>query len=83
MNQLAVGLLAAGMLLGVTAPALAFQCPSDIAKIDEAMSSAELTEAQMQQVMDLRDEGARLHDEGQHQEAVDTLAQAKEILGIE
>ena len=83
MNKLTAGLLATGMLLGLAAPALALQCPSDVAKIDEAMGSAELTEEQMQQVMQLRDEGARLHDEGQHQEAVDTLAQAKEILGIE
>jgi hypothetical protein len=83
MNKLTVALLASGMLLGVAAPALAFQCPADVAKIDEAMGTATLTEAQMQEVMQLRDEGARLHGEGKHQEAVDTLAQAKTILGIE
>jgi hypothetical protein len=33
--------------------------------------------------MDLRAEGERLHAEGSHQESVDTLAQAKEILGVE
>jgi hypothetical protein len=32
--------------------------------------------------MQLRDEGERLHQAGQHQQSVDTLAQAKEILGI-
>lgn len=83
MNQFTVGLFAAGLLLGLAAPALAFQCPSDVAKIDEALGKTELSEAQMQEVKQLRDEGARLHGEGQHQQAVDTLAQAKAILGIE
>jgi hypothetical protein len=83
MNRLTVALLASGMLLGLAAPALAFQCPSDVAKIDAAMVTAELSDAQKQEVQQLRDEGERLHGEGQHQQAVDTLAQAKAILGIE
>jgi hypothetical protein len=31
---------------------------------------------------ELRNEGEALHNNGQHQEAVDTLAKAKEMLGI-
>lgn len=83
MKTIGVGLLAAGMLFGLSAPGFAFQCPADIAKIDEALTSVQLTDEQKQEVMELRDEGQRLHNEGQHQDAVDTLAQAKEILGIE
>jgi Spy/CpxP family protein refolding chaperone len=71
------------MLLGLSAPAFAFQCPSDVGKIDQALDGADLTDEQKQQVMELRDEGERLHGEGQHQDAVDTLAEAKMILGIE
>jgi hypothetical protein len=82
-NRLSVALLALGILFGLSGHAFAFQCPSDIGKIDQALASADLADDQKQQVMDLRDEGQRLHDEGSHQEAVDTLAQAKEILGIE
>jgi Spy/CpxP family protein refolding chaperone len=82
-NRLSVILLASGILFGLSGPALAFQCPSDIAQIDAALEGADLTDEQKQQVMELRDEGERLHDEGSHQEAVDTLAQAKAILGIE
>jgi hypothetical protein len=82
-NRLSVALLASGILLGLSAPGFAFQCPSDIAEINEALEGADLTDEQKQQVMELRDEGERLHNEGSHQEAVDTLDQAKVILGLE
>jgi hypothetical protein len=82
-NKLCVALLAGGVVLGLSAPASAFQCPSDMAAIDEALQTAELSDEQKQQVMDLRAEGERLHAEGSHQQSVDTLAQAKEILGVE
>jgi len=75
--------LLAGAVFGFSAPTFAFQCPSDIGEIDEALQSADVTDEQKQQVMDLRDEGERLHGAGSHQEAVDTLAQAKQILGLE
>lgn len=64
--------------------AFAFQCPTDVAAIDEALAgNPELTEEQMSKVEELRDQGEQLHEEGKHQESVDTLAEAKEILGIE
>ena len=83
MTTFRLALLAGGVLLGLSAPAFAFQCPSEMAKIDEALQTAELSEEQKQRVQELRDEGERLHEEGQHQESLDTLAQAKEILGVE
>lgn len=83
MNKLSIAVLASGVLLGLSAPAFAFQCPSDISQIDQALETADLTDEQRQQVMDLRDDGERLHNEGSHQEAVDTLAQAKAIVGVE
>ena len=83
MNRFSVALLASGVLFGLSAPAIAFQCPSDIGKIDQALEGADLSDEQKQEVTALRDEGERLHNEGSHQEAVDTLAQAKAILGIE
>ena len=76
-------LLAGGLTLALSAPAMAFQCPSDIAKIDQAMQTASLSREQMDQAMQLRDKGERLHSEGKHQEAVDTLAQAKQMHGIQ
>jgi hypothetical protein len=65
-------------------PAFAFQCPSDIAAIDAALAaSPDLSQEQIAEVTALRDEGEALHQAGDHQASVDTLAQAKEILGIE
>jgi len=78
----AAAALAFTLAFTLAGPAFAFQCPSDIAKIDAALQSASLSDAQKAQVMQLRDEGERLHQSGQHQASVDTLAQAKEILGI-
>jgi len=68
------------MLIG---PAFAFQCPADVAKIDAALPSSSLSDEDKAQVMALRNEGESMHSGGQHQEAVDTLAQAKAMLGID
>jgi hypothetical protein len=74
---------AAVISLALAGPAFAFQCPADIAKIDAALQTADLTDEEKAQVMELRDEGEQLHESGDHQASVDTLAQAKEMLGIE
>jgi hypothetical protein len=74
--------LAATFVLAVSAPAFAFHCPADMAAIDAALPNAQLTDEQKAQVTELRAKGQQLHEAGQHQESVDTLAQAKQILGI-
>jgi hypothetical protein len=75
-------LSAAAALLFSTA-ALAFHCPADMKKIDEAMAkNPKLTEAQMAEVKKYRTEGEALHKAGKHQESVDTLAKAMKILNI-
>ena len=76
-------LAAAALSLTLAGPAFATQCPADIAKIDAALQTASLSDAQKAEVMQLREEGERLHQAGQHQASVNTLAQAKEILGIQ
>ncbi|MCB1966536.1 MAG: hypothetical protein KDI64_10975 [Candidatus Accumulibacter sp.] len=63
--------------------ALAFHCPSDMKKIDEALAkNPKLTVEQMSEVKNLRAEGETLHKAGKHQESVDTLSKAMKILGI-
>ena len=77
------GFLMTAAALVVAGPAFAFQCPSDVAAIDRALSAdTALSEEQRAQVMALRDKGETLHNEGDHAQSVETLAQAKEILGI-
>ncbi len=75
-------ILAAGALLASSA-ALAFHCPADMKKIDEALAkNPSLTAEQMADVKKLRAEGEGFHKAGKHQEAVDTLAKAMKILNV-
>ncbi len=63
--------------------ALAFHCPADMKKIDEALAKKPaLSESQMKDVKKFREEGEALHKAGKHQESVDTLAKAMAILNI-
>jgi hypothetical protein len=74
--------LVAGVLL-FSGAALAFHCPADMKKIDEALAkNPKLTEAQMTEVKKQRVEGEALHKAGKHQESVDTLAKAMKTLGV-
>ena len=69
--------------LAFCASALASQCPVDMGKIDAAMETAQLSEADMATVKELRAKGEELHTAGDHANSVSTLAEAKAILGIE
>jgi uncharacterized protein YneF (UPF0154 family) len=63
--------------------AIAFHCPADMKKIDEALAkNPKLTEAQMAEVKKQRADGEALHKAGKHQESVDTLAKAMKTLNI-
>ena len=75
-------LIAAAFALASSA-AMAFHCPADMKKIDDALAKKPtLTAAQMSDVTKMRAEGEALHKAGKHQESVDTLAKAMKILGI-
>ena len=63
--------------------ALAFHCPADMRKIDQAMAkNPSLTPQQTAEVKKYRADGEALHKAGKHQESVDTLAKAMKILNI-
>lgn len=80
LKYLVPAVLASFLMAG---PALAFHCPADMAKIDEALAkNPSISAEQLAEVQKLRKEGEDYHNAGQHQEAVDTLAKAMEILGI-
>ncbi len=82
MKTLMASVFAATVLLA-SGNALAFHCPADMKKIDEAMAkNPKLTAAQMTEVKKYRAEGETLHKAGKHQDSVDTLAKAMKILNI-
>jgi hypothetical protein len=71
----------AAMLLSTAA--LAFHCPADMKKIDEALAkNPKLSEAQMAEVKKQRAEGEALHKAGKHQESVEVLGKAMKTLGV-
>lgn len=71
----------AGLFL-LSAPVFASHCPADVEKIDAALEAGtNLDEAQLAEVKALRDEGASLHEAGNHGESVEALHKALEILG--
>ncbi|MBW6419589.1 hypothetical protein [Celeribacter sp. PS-C1] len=75
-------LLTAAFLAAIASPALAFHCPADMAAIDAALETAELSTEDMARVKDLRMIGETEHNAGNHQASVDALAEAMAILGI-
>ena len=76
-------LVAAAVVMAMTAPAFAKHCPKDAAIIDKAMSTVKgLTKAQMTQAKDMRDSGMALHKSGKHGESIRVLHAATKILGV-
>jgi hypothetical protein len=87
-------MLAATVALAVStaasAPAFGFHCPRDMKKIDDTlatkhhwMRSTSVSGSQLARIKALRADGERLHQSGKHEEAVEALAGAMKILGIE
>ena len=73
----------AAVLALATSAALAFHCPADMRKIDEAMAkNPKLSAQQAAEVKKARADGEALHKAGKHQESVDTLAKAMKVLNI-
>lgn len=82
MKNLTANLIATALLLASSA-ALAFHCPADMKKIDDALAkNPKLSAAQMADVKKFRAEGEVFHKAGKHQESVDTLAKAMKILDV-
>ena len=75
-------LAAATLVAFLSAPALAGQCPALIGQIDAALAADPgLSDDVKAEVVALRDKGEQLHDEGKHDQSVETLQQALDLLG--
>ena len=70
-------------LLFAAGTAMAFHCPKEMKKIDDALAkNPKLTEAQMKEVKAERAKGEEFHKAGKHDEALAELDKAKKTLGI-
>jgi len=75
-------LAAATVVAFLSVPALAGQCPAIIGQIDAALASTPgLSDDVKAEVVALRDKGEQLHNEGKHDQSVETLQQAMQLLG--
>jgi hypothetical protein len=75
--------LALGLALS-TGTAFAFHCPTDMKKIDAALAAnPQVSGEKLSEVKRLRAQGEEYHNQGKHQESVDTLAKAMKILNIQ
>ena len=77
------GLLIAGLAFGLSAPAMAANCPNDMSQIDKAMQTAQLSDSDKAKVQQLRQQGEDQHKAGKHDESVTTLGEAKKMLGLQ
>jgi hypothetical protein len=73
-------LLAAAFVAVLAAPAFAYQCDAFIRLIDQKMADQNLSKEQMVELRRLRDEGQRLHEQGQHEAAMEALTKAEQML---
>lgn len=75
-------LAGAVVLVALSTPAFAFQCPSLVKQIDQVLAEGpDLTSEQLAEVKTLRDDGDASHKSGKHSKAVATLNKALDILG--
>ena len=77
-------LIATAVLVFAAGNALAFHCPKEMKKIDDALAAKpNITAEQLAEVKRLRAEGETLHKQGKHQESLDTLGKAEKILNVQ
>jgi hypothetical protein len=70
--------------LGVfAAPAQAGQCQDDVAKIDNALATMELSPDERAQLEDMRNQAVQLCGAGNETEGLDVTSEAKAMLNIE
>ena len=75
-------LAAATVAAFLAVPALAATCPAIIGQIDAALASTPgLSDDVKAEVVALRDKGELEHNGGKHDQSVETLRQAMEMLG--
>ncbi|TGN40303.1 hypothetical protein E5Q11_08465 [Marinobacter confluentis] len=73
-------LMALLMMVFLSSTALAGQCPSLVAEIDEKLSTVKLDSEATASIKALRDKGESLHSQGKHSESEKVLKQAMDEL---
>ena len=76
-------LCACAILSAISTAAFAGQCQDDIAKIDEALATQELSKDQKAELDDMRKQAVQLCGAGNESEGLDVTTEAKAMLNIQ
>ena len=76
-------LCACTVLSALSTAAFAGQCQDDIAKIDEALATQELSKDQKAELDDMRNQAVQLCGAGNESEGLDVTTEAKAMLNIQ
>ena len=74
--------LAFALGLALVSPAFASSCPQVMAEIDAALATAQLNEADLAKVNELRAKGEELHNSGDHAGSEAALDEARGMLNM-
>ena len=74
---------AAAILTALSTASFAGQCQDDIAKIDAALATKDLSADQRAQLDDMRNQAVQLCGAGNEDEGLDVTAEAKAMLNIQ
>jgi hypothetical protein len=80
MGTRSAALFAAAFVALLAPPALAYQCEAFIELLDQKIAEQELSQEQKAELRRLRDEGQRLHEQGQHEASMEVLERAEMML---
>lgn len=75
-------LLASGLVLALSMPAMADQCSDGMANLSKALKTAKVSDAARDQVNDLVGRAKQQQAEGKTKECVATLAEIKALIGM-
>ncbi len=74
------------LFIAFSSSAFAASCPLYMGEIDEALADPaveqRLSEEELAEVRQLRDEGEKAHQAGEHEKSMEALTRAKEILEV-
>ena len=73
-------ILVAALLLALSSPAFAHQCPALMKQIDEKLATAQLSDADKAKVAELRRAGEEQHAAGAHDQSEASLNEALALL---
>ena len=79
MNKLVLGLVGVALMVS---PAMASQCPLLIKQLNERVMKMKADDPRLKRGIALMTEAQRLHDAGQHAEAVAKAEAAAKVLGV-